>query len=233
MTTRRTVRAAGRSVVAVAALALAAACSPTGEPDASEAVGRGQLTEDQVRSALPGDDQTPPDFTVDTAASEPPDPDSTTYPAVCDDVRLQGRAADDLDEHEVASAKKSYVGDNGRGVLSVKITSYDEPVPTRLFDDAGAAQGRCGTFQIIDRHGTSDWKLAPVSVPPVGDRTYSVRVENTTKGDTFEGGVVQVATASVGHNRVHVVHSAGAQSTYRREAVETLVRTTVDNLNAL
>lgn len=114
-------------------------------------------------------------------------------------------------------------------MLSVEITTYDEEVPSTLFDKAGEALGQCDTFQIIDKYGPSDWKLSPVSLQPVGDRTYGVRVENTTEGDTFQGGVVQVATASLGHNRVHVVHSAGPASKYHSAAVETLLKTTVDN----
>lgn len=227
------------ALAGIAALALTAGCVPTlgrDTPSSStttEAVGRGQLTEEQLRSVLPADDQPPSGFTLDTSQSEGPDPDSTTYPAVCDDVRLQGTTADDLEEHKVASAQKSYVGENGRGVLSVKVTSYDEPVPEALFDDAGQALSRCSTFKIIDRHGTSDWKLDPVSLQPAGDRTWTIRVQNTTEGDAFGGGVVQVASASLGNNRVHVVQSAGEASTYRSEAVEQLVGATVAELEAL
>ena len=99
---------------------------------------------------------------------------------------------------------------------------------TRISSSSGRAAGSvCGGS---DSRNT---RLSPVSLQPVGDRTYGVRVENTTEGDTFQGGVVQVATASLGHNRVHVVHSAGEASTYRSEAVEQLVGATVAELEAL
>lgn len=238
MTRRAVTRATARAAVGTAALALVAGCIPSiggsDDPSTSQQVGRTQLGEEQLRSALPTDEQTPKGFTVDTATeSEPPDPESTTYPAVCEDVRLSGKVADELKEHSTGSAKKDYVGPGGLGVLSVEITTYDEEVPSTLFDKAGEALGQCDTFQIIDKYGPSDWKLSPVSLAPVGDRTYGVRVENTTEGDTFQGGVVQVATASLGHNRVHVVHSAGPASKYHSAAVETLLKTTVDNLESL
>ena len=75
-------------------------------------------------------------------SSEPPDPESTTYPAVCEDVRLSGKVADELKEHSTGSAKKDYVGPGGLGVLSVEITTYDEEVPSTLFDKAGEALGQ-------------------------------------------------------------------------------------------
>ena len=100
-------------------------------------------------------------------------------------------------------------------------------------DDAGAAESQCGTFQLIDKEGTTSWKLSRVAFPQLGDRTYTTRVEATTEGDIFRGGVIQIAGVSVGNNLVYVVYSAGPASRYEPTAVETFAKTTVDNLNAL
>ena len=124
------------------------------------------------------------------------------------------------------------VGSEG-GYLSVTVSSHDQPVPAQLFDDAGAAESQCGTFQLIDKEGTTSWKLSRVAFPQLGDRTYTTRVEATTEGDIFRGGVIQIAGVSVGNNLVYVVYSAGPASRYEPTAVETFAKTTVDNLNAL
>lgn len=97
------------------------------------------------------------------------------------------------------------------------VSSHDQPVPAQLFDDAGAAESQCGTFQLIDKEGTTSW----------------TRVEATTEGDIFRGGVIQIAGVSVGNNLVYVVYSAGPASRYEPTAVETFAKTTVDNLDAL
>ena len=67
----------------------------------------------------------------------------------------------------------------------------------------------------------------------MGDRSYSTRVESTTEGDIFEGGVIHLAASSVGNNLVYVVYSSGPASEYDPTAVESFTRATVDNLTAL
>ncbi|MFJ6132343.1 hypothetical protein [Janibacter terrae] len=236
MGTPRTVRGIGL----VAALAVVTAgCVPGigGEDPASSTpppVGHGRLSEEQAASVLPGDDQMPSGFRRDTVEQETSgdDPQSTAYPATCLDVRLAGDVGKDLRTHRTTRVKRAWAGEVG-GSLTVTVSSHDVAVPTQLFDDAGSAQGQCATFQLIDESGTSSWKLSPVTFPPLGERTYSMRVESTTEGDVFKGGVVQVAGVSVGHNLVHVVYAAGPGSRYDSRIVETVARTTVDNLEAL
>lgn len=233
-------RTAVRGLVGLAALALVSGCVPGvggddgGDGPEQQPVGRGQLTEAQVESALPKEEQAPEGFAIDDEVDEDsaPDTEGSAYPASCLDVRLAGNARDDLAPHQKTKLKRSFTGDNG-GVLSVTVTSYDTQVPDRLFDDAGASQSGCGTFQLIDKTGTTSWKLDQVAFPQLGDRTYSTRAESTTDGDIFKGGVVQIAGVSVGNNLIYTVYAAGPQSAYDPAAAETLTKATVDNLNAL
>lgn len=198
--------------------------------------GSGQLSQEQVDAAMPTDDQLPQGFSVDPEGmaedTSGNDPESTAYPATCLDVRLAGTTGKELKTHLVTRQKKSFIGDNG-GSLTVTVSTHDEQVPGKLFDDAGAAQSQCGTFQLIDSSGTSSWKLAQVTFPQLGERTYATRVESTTEGDIFKGGVIQLAGVSVGNNLVYVVYSSGPASEYDPTAVETFAKATVDNLNAL
>lgn len=232
-------RTAARGLATLTALLLVSGCVPAivggDDPPPPPPVGAGTLTEDQVRGALPQAEQAPEGFHVDPdegdSASEPGD-EATAYPASCLDIRLAGTAGKALKPHRKARLKRTFAGDDG-GSLTVTIASHDQAVPAQLFDDAGAAQGSCGTFQLIDETGTSSWKLAPVAFPQIGDRTYSARVESTTEGDIFKGGVVQIAGASRGNNLVYVVYASGPQSEYDPEAVATFTKATIDNLNAL
>lgn len=235
MGTRHT---ATRTIAALGGLLLVAGCVPTlskDDPTAPPAVGAGTLSEDQIDSALPREDQLPEGFSLDSETDEDTpgaDDESTAYPASCLDIRLAGTTGKELGTHKTSKRKRSFVGENG-GALSVTVTSHDQAVPAQLFDDAGAAQSQCGTFQLIDESGTTSWKLAPLAFPQIGDRTYSARVESTTDGDIFKGGVIQVAGASRGNNLVYVVYAAGPASQYDSTAVEALTKTTIDNIDAL
>lgn len=231
--------AAIRGLTALSALVLVSACVPGLGDDESAPpapVGSGQLSDEQLTAALPHDDQVPQGFTREVAeeaeAADDTDPEATAYPATCLDLRLAGESGTELKKHVKTKQKTSFQGEKG-GYLSVTISSHDQAVPATLFDDAGAAQSQCGTFDLIDKDGTTSWKVEPLAFPQMGDRTYSARVEATTKGDIFEGGVVQIAGISVGNNLVYVVYSAGPKSTFDPTAAETFAQATVDNLDAL
>lgn len=231
-------RTAVRGPATLTAVLLMGACVPpvVGSDDPPPPpVGAGTLTEDQVRGALPQAEQAPEGFQIDAEehdnASEPGD-EATAYPASCLDIRLAGTAGKALRSHRKARLKRTFAGDDG-GSLTVSIASHDQAVPAQLFDDAGAAQSSCGSFQLIDETGTSSWKLSRIAFPQIGDRTYSARVESTTEGDIFRGGVVQIAGASRGNNLVYVVYASGPQSAYDPDAVETFTTSTISNLDAL
>lgn len=232
-------RTAVRGLATLTGLLLVAGCMPPfvgGDDDPappSTPVGAGTLTEDQLEQALPGEDDLPEGFSVDPESSDDgPDDEASAYPASCLDVRLAGTSGKELKTHLQAKATQAFIGEQG-GSLTVAISTHDTSVPDQLFDDAGAAQSQCGTFELIDKTGTSSWKLDRVAFPQIGDRTYSTRVQSTTDGDIFKGGVVQIAGASRGTNLVYVVYASGPASKYDPEAVEKVTRATIDNLDAL
>ncbi|WP_435201811.1 hypothetical protein [Janibacter sp. GS2] len=232
-------RAVVRGSAVVAALALTSACLPGdgdgggggGEPE-STAKGGQQLTEEQATSALPTKEQLPAELTVDETEDSPRDPESTSYPATCRDVELDGEEGRTLDTHVRAKTSQNYSGDFG-GVVSVTVVSHDTAVPGELFDAAGAAQSTCAEFTKIDKQGTTKWAIEPATLPPMGDRTYVVGLEMLSGDKMFVGGKVQLAGVSLGHNLVYIVYSAAPESQLSTQVVEEMARTTVDNLEEL
>lgn len=238
-------RAALRSSALVAALVLTTACLP-GDDDASDgtpsststsestALSKGgqPLTEQQAEEALPAGDEIPGQIVVGPDNPPDDDPDASSDPAVCRDVQLDGDEGDILDEDTAVTAKRDYTGREG-GVVSVRITSHDSPVPGELFDDAGAAQSSCAEFTKTDHGETSTWKIIPANLEPMGDRTYVVGLRMLEGDDLFAGGQVRLAGVSIGHNLVYIIYSAGPESRLPPEVVEDLARATVDNLEEL
>lgn len=113
------------------------------------------------------------------------------------------------------------------------MTSHASPVPGELFDDAGAAQSSCAEFSKTDHGETTEWKIVPANMEPMGDRTYVVGLRMTDGDDLFTGGLVRLGGVSIGHNLVYIVFSAGPESQLSPEVVEHLARATVDNLEEL
>ena len=135
-------RTAARGLVMLGALALVAGCiptladdDPTGDPSTAK-VGAGQLTEEQIASVLPGEDEIPEGFSPETDEGAPSDPEATAYPATCLDVRLAGTAGKELGTHRTARRTADFVGSEG-GYLSVTVSSHDQPVPAQLFELLG------------------------------------------------------------------------------------------------
>lgn len=231
-------RAVVRGSAVVAALALTSACLPGdggggsgGDPEPT-AKGGEQLTKEQARSVLPTEDQIPAELTVDETGGSANDPESTSYPATCRDLELDGEEGRNLDTHMKVKTTQNYAGDFG-GVVRVTVLSHDTPVPGKLFDAGGAAQSTCTEFTKIDKQGTTKWKIEPAALPPMGDRTYVVGLEMLSGDKTFVGGTIQLAGVSVGHNLVYIVYSAAPQSQLSTEVVEELARATVANLEEL
>lgn len=235
-------RAARRGSAVVAALAMTTACLPAGDGEGSSGDGGGksestskgghQLSEEQARSALPSGEELPGELEVDQGEDIERDPEATSYPTTCLDVELKGEEGEALAEHVTAKASEDYVGDYG-GALSITVTSHDTQVPGKLFDAAGTAQGSCTEFSKMDKTGTTKWKAEPAALPPMGDRTYIVGLEMLSGDTDFNGGTVQLAGVTIGHNLVYIVYSAKPTSRLSTEVVEELARTTVDNLEQL
>lgn len=238
-------RAALRCGALLAALALTTACvpSPAGGDDESPGSsssstssappkGGQPLTENQAESALPSGDEIPGELTVDAEDPLTEDPEASSDPTVCRDVQLDGEEGDVLDEDTTVKARRAYSGHEG-GVVTVQVTSHASPVPGELFDDAGAAQSSCAEFSKTDHGETTEWKIVPANMEPMGDRTYVVGLRMTDGDDLFTGGLVRLGGVSLGHNLVYIVFSAGPESQLSPEVVEQLARATVDNLEEL
>lgn len=232
-------RLARRGGAVVAALLVTTACLPgtdSGGEETSEPATKGgqELTEDEVRSALPTQDQLPEELAVDKKFTEEEghDPEASSYPTTCRDVELDGEEGQDLDDHVSAKVTQGYAGDFG-GVVNVSVVSHDTAVPGELFDAAGAAQKTCAEFSKTNKDGTTKWKITPSSLTPMGDRSYVVALEMLSGDEIFTGGTVQLAGVTLGHNLVYIVYSAGPQSQLSTQVVEELAQTTVDNLEGL
>ena len=238
---------ARRGGAVLAALLLTTACLPANDSggddeETSESLPKGgqQLTEEEIRSVLPGEDEVPQemgrdDEEVDEAAH---DPESSSYPATCRDVELDGEEGTALDEHQTAKVTQGYTGSYG-GVVNVTVASHDEVVPGELFDAAGAAQETCTEFTKTNKDAstnkvsTTKWKLTPATIKPMGERTYIANLEMLSGDEVFKGGTVQLVGVTIGHNLVYIVYSAGPKSNLSTQVVEELAQTTVDNLEAL
>ena len=232
---------ARRGGAVLAALLLTTACLPANDSggddeETSESLPKGgqQLTEEEIRSVLPGEDEVPQemgrdDEEVDEAAH---DPESSSYPATCRDVELDGEEGTALDEHQTAKAAQGYTGAYG-GAVKVTVASYDEVVPGELFDAAGAAQETCTEFSKTNTYGTTKWKLTPATIKPMGERTYIANLEVLSGDESVKGRTSQIAGVTIGHNLVLIAYSAGPKSNLSTQVVEELAQTTVDNLEAL
>lgn len=229
--------AARRSMTVIAALALTSGCligdqdGPSGGADRTP--GRQQLTDAEAVAALPDAESLPEQlYITEETLQDERDDEATAYPATCLDARLTGPEGTSLDEHETAQEARAYMGTKG-GSYNVYVSSHDILVPDKFFDDAGAAQGSCGEFQLIDETGTTKWELVPSTFALMGERTYAMRVKMLQGDEEFVGGRVQIAAVSLGHNLVYIVHAAGPRSNFDPALAERLAEIAVQNLETL
>lgn len=228
---------AKRSVMIIAVLALTSACLSGAKNDPSTGAdptrGGQQLTAAEAVEALPDAASLPEQLYISEETLEDTrDNEATAYPATCLDARFSGPEAKALDEHEEVQGARGYMGTKG-GSYNVFVSSHDISVPAKVFDDAGAAQGDCSEFQLIDKTGTTKWELVPSTFELMGERTYSIRVRMLSGDEEFVGGRVQIAAVSIGHNLVYIVHAAGPRSNFDPALAEKLAVITVDNLESL
>ena len=231
---------ARRGGAVLAALLLTTACLPANDSggddeETSESLPKGgqQLTEEEISSVLPGEDEVPQEMgRVDEDDGSARDPETSFYPKTCRDVEFDGEAGTALDEHQTAKAAQGYTGAYG-GAVKVTVASYDEVVPGELFDAAGAAQETCTEFSKTNTYGTTKWKLTPATIKPMGERTYIANLEVLSGDESVKGRTSQIAGVTIGHNLVLIAYSAGPKSNLSTQVVEELAQTTVDNLEAL
>lgn len=204
----------------------AAPATPTKDP------GR-QLTEEEARLALPIPAELPSTFTTISDDPEPADEEQSSYPATCMDIKLDGQAAREHLDDRLSSAGREFdvqLPEGDAGYASVRVSSFDQPVPDVVFDDAGASVGACQTFSLIDKDGSVEFETRLLSTPTVGDRSFGASFTNIEKGDDGEGGVIELYVSKKGHNLITVLYSRTKDQPVYDRLSERVMRTTMENL---
>lgn len=155
--------------------------SGTTEPSA-DGPARERLTTQQIVEALPKENEAPEDFVEDPRLNAARESTRETDPDRCGTLFLDGDEARAWKkEHLVETEGVRYTapGDGaGRASVSTFVTTYDEPVPKELFDDAAQMMTDCPTFR--ERNDAdSPWidkKAGTITAPALGDQTHSQRV---------------------------------------------------------
>lgn len=222
--TRADRRFAPFAPVAAAALALSlAACGgdapPTTEPstvtvtqtptattDEVDKPEQQQLTAQQIKAALPSEQEAPKGFAEDPRGFDASTPSTrTTDPEAC--LALY------MSTPEMAEFRKKHVAE-GQGVrytskqtrgnppsISIAVWSFDEVYPKAYFDEAGAALSDCTTFSTASSPDANavDNSSSAIPTPTLGDQSFGVRI-----GDpTLDLGVDYLWVRS-GHNLISV-----------------------------
>ena len=91
--------------------------------------------------------------------------------------------------------------------LGTWVYSFDDPYPSRLFDEAGALVAECPTFDFrqTDTGNTSSYEVEPLTFPALGDRTVAFRLQIQ---QTLETITMDFVVVKVGHNTVSVANGA-------------------------
>lgn len=157
--------------------------TPTGTPTAESADGpaQQQLTKQQILKALPKVGDAPKGFVEDPRINPPSESTREVDPDTCRAIYLdsdEARAWKKQHHVRIEGVRYSHPGDTpGRPSVSTFITTYDQPVPKKFFDDAGSMLGECATFE--ERNDAeSTWidkKASNINAPVVGDQSYAHR----------------------------------------------------------
>jgi hypothetical protein len=152
------------------------------------------------------------------SADGPPDEGETSEAAFC--------GYGDLPSIEVPSAESNYVGDNDFVFHHVAV--YEHGVAENWFAGIHEVIAECEEWQVEAIEGTETWRIAPLTLPVVGDDTvaYRLEVSNDHPGMSgFEFAVVQSRyqgiVSSVGYSHwrsetlVEGVHTVGSLATDR------------------
>lgn len=213
------------TVVAVA-LSLTACGEDTPTPGTSSSPSVKALTDDEIRALLPGEGSVPGDWTqVDGQATT--DPEQTTYPLACEDLRFSGPAADEHEDSRAGTARRGYllpVSGDSVNALAVQVTSYKVPVPGDLFDLAGQALPKCSDYQQINKDGTRRYTAESITGPSWGDRTFRYRTVEKARDQTTD-----VLTFALGNNLVRIVHVYN-EGDYNPKGIELLAEATAERL---
>lgn len=130
--------------------------------------------------------------------------EATYDPAKCADIELAGSPAKKFrEEHRKVNEKARFSRErvNGGGIIATYVESYDEPYPTSIFDDAGAAIATCDEYTESNPSGPdSGYSAKAVTAPQLGDQTLAVRI--TSRRHAFYVDRMYVRS---GHNLITVM----------------------------
>ena len=131
-----------------------------------------------AKAALPTIEDMPDDgwgIDISTFSDEP----ITFDPAVCADVELASQVARTFDdEHRKVDEAARFSTPQSRGglITATYVDSFDAPFPTSILDAAGEHVTDCATYTWTKSGSTSTRHVKAISVPPLGDRSFGVRL---------------------------------------------------------
>ena len=108
---------------------------------------------------------------------------------------------------EIARADNPPPPGSERHHLGMWVYSFDDPYPSRLFDEAGELVAECPSFDFrqADTGNTSSYEVEPLTFPALGDRTVAFRLKIQ---QTLETMTMDFVVVKVGHNTVSVANGA-------------------------
>lgn len=189
-----------------------------------------ELTAQQIRDALPTEDEAPHGYVDDPRLNIQSESTLETRPATCRALYLDSDEARKWKkEHisEVDGVRYSEPSDAaGRPGVVVSIATYDRPVPAKFFDAAGSTLGECRNFaeRNDDESEWIDKRAVTVNAPAIGDQTYAHRV-----GLVEIDLVIDQLSVRSGHNIVTVRHLTD-NSTRSEETMTDLAEGVLEDL---
>lgn len=135
-------------------------------------------------------------------------------PSSCAPLLQKGPGWDKVQRTERARVQANFArADNPpppgseRHHLGMWVYSFDDPYPSRLFDEAGELVAECPSFDFrqADTGNTSSYEVEPLTFPALGDRTVAFRLKIQ---QTLETMTMDFVVVKVGHNTVSVANGA-------------------------
>ncbi|MGN7248773.1 hypothetical protein ACTHQ1_13715 [Janibacter anophelis] len=170
------------------------------------------MDEGELRAALPSAGDLGADWEDDPAKTVSETQAAQVTPSSCAPLLQKGPGWDEVMRTERARAQVNLQRDDNppppgtrRDHMAVWAYSFDDPYPTRLFDEAGALIADCPDFDVKqeDTGNTSSYEATPLGFPQLGDRTLALRL---TIQQTFETMTIDFVIIKVGHNTVSVAN---------------------------
>lgn len=170
------------------------------------------MDEGELRAALPSAGDLGAGWEDDPAGTVSETRAAQVTPASCAPLLHKGPEWDEVRRTERARVQMNLQRDDNppppgtrRDHMAVWAYSFDDPYPTRLFDEAGARIADCPDFEVEqeDTGNTSSYEATALGFPQLGDRTLALRL---TIRQTFETMTMDFVVVKVGHNTVTIAN---------------------------